>query len=65
MYGLACDPLLSTRIAVFAPVPGDFYVNTLQYNPSTVTMPCNPGRKNVLMVEFHSGNNTTIDYAGG
>lgn len=42
---LTYDPLLSTRIAVFAPVPGDFYVNTLECNPSTVTMPCNSRKK--------------------
>jgi poly(3-hydroxybutyrate) depolymerase len=62
---LACDPLLSIRIAAFAPVSGAFYVNTLPCNSSKVTIPCNPGRNNIPMLEFHGGDDTTISYAGG
>jgi len=62
---LACDPLLSRRIAAFAPVSGAFYVDTLPCKPSTVTIPCNPGRDNIPMLEFHGGIDTTIRYTGG
>jgi poly(3-hydroxybutyrate) depolymerase len=61
---LACDPLLSTRIAALAPVAGAFYINTLPCNAATVMIPCNPGRNNIPMLEFHDGNDTTIRYAG-
>ena len=62
---LACDPLLSRRIAAFAPVSGAFYVDTLPCKPSTVTIPCNPGRDNIPMLEFHGGIDATIRYGGG
>ncbi|KAH7087524.1 Alpha/Beta hydrolase protein [Paraphoma chrysanthemicola] len=57
---LACDPVASTQIAAFAPVSGAFYLDKNQQS-----MPCNPGRKPVPIMEFHGYKDTTIRYAGG
>jgi poly(3-hydroxybutyrate) depolymerase len=62
---LACDSLLSKRIAAFAPVSGAFYIDTLPCVPDSVSIPCNAGRKKIPFLEFHGGNDTTINYQGG
>jgi poly(3-hydroxybutyrate) depolymerase len=62
---LACDPLLSTRMAAFAPVSGAYYVDTLPCEPSTESIPCSAGRKNIPLLAFHGGNDTVIAYLGG
>lgn len=62
---LACDAVLSTRIAAFAPVSGAYYIDTLPCQPSTVTIPCSPGRENVPLLAFHGGNDTTVNFTGG
>jgi poly(3-hydroxybutyrate) depolymerase len=62
---LACDPILSTRFAAFAPVSGAYYVDNLPCDPSTVVFPCSPGRRHIPLLVFHGGNDTTIAYAGG
>jgi poly(3-hydroxybutyrate) depolymerase len=62
---LACDPVLSTRIAAFAPVSGAYYVDTLPCHPSTVSIPCAAGRNDIPVLAFHGGNDTTIDFDGG
>ena len=62
---LACDSVASERIAAFAPVSGAYYVNTLPCTPSTVDIPCSAARKDIPMLAFHGGNDTTIAYFGG
>lgn len=62
---LACDPVLSKRIAAFAPVSGANYVDTLPCYPSTVGIPCSPSRTDIPFLAFHGGNDTTISYLGG
>lgn len=67
---LACDAMLSARIAAFAPVSGAFYLNNAATcAPDTVPIPCyySAGtRKGPLpILEFHGGNDTTIPYTGG
>jgi len=62
---LACDPTLSTMIAAFAPVSGAFYQSTLPCNPTSTNIQCVPGREKVPFLEFHGGNDSTIDYFGG
>ncbi|RDW77756.1 hypothetical protein BP6252_05809 [Coleophoma cylindrospora] len=62
---LACDPVLSKRIAAFAPVSGAFYVNTSPCDANTVSLTCNPGRSNIPLLDIHGGNDTTISYNGG
>ncbi|KAF8852581.1 carbohydrate esterase family 1 protein [Acephala macrosclerotiorum] len=62
---LACDPVLSKRMAAFAPVSGAYYIDTLSCNASTVAIPCSAGRKDIPMLAFHGGNDTTIPYLGG
>ncbi|KUJ17833.1 carbohydrate esterase family 1 protein [Mollisia scopiformis] len=63
---LACDPVLSTQIAAFAPVSGAFYVkNETACKPETITIPCNPGRTKIPMLEFHGGEDNVIRYDGG
>jgi poly(3-hydroxybutyrate) depolymerase len=64
---LACDTLLSQRIAAFAPVSGAFYVKnkTEECDPITIPIPCNPGRPSVPFIEFHGGKDRTIPYEGG
>jgi poly(3-hydroxybutyrate) depolymerase len=65
---LACDPSLSTQIAAFAPVSGAFYIpgsSDSNCAPQTATLPCNPGRNPLPIIEFHGGADTTIPYSGG
>lgn len=62
---LACDSVASKRIAAFAPVSGAYYVNTLPCNPLTVDIPCSAARKDIPILAFHGGNDTTIAYSGG
>lgn len=62
---LACDPVLSTTIAAFAPVSGAFYIkNDTKCAPATIHIPCNNGRTNIPMIEFHGGEDGTIKYNG-
>ena len=62
---LACDPVLSSRIAAFAPVSGAYYIDTLPCMPSDVYIPCNASRKDIPLLAFHGGNDSTISYQGG
>ncbi|KAL6901128.1 carbohydrate esterase family 1 protein [Trichoderma evansii] len=62
---LACDSVLSRRIAAFAPVSGAFYINTLPCEANDVHIPCQAGRNNIPFLEFHGGNDSTIQYQGG
>ncbi|OQV07348.1 hypothetical protein CLAIMM_11798 [Cladophialophora immunda] len=61
---LACDPALSTTFAAFAPVSGAYYVDSSPCMPTTVSLPCSPGRSEIPLLAFHGGNDTTIPYAG-
>ncbi|ESZ93368.1 hypothetical protein SBOR_6245 [Sclerotinia borealis F-4128] len=61
---LACDPILSTKIAAFAPVSGAFYIDTQPCHPSNISIPCFSGRPKIPMLEFHGGDDSTIHYAG-
>ncbi|EXJ70405.1 uncharacterized protein A1O5_06473 [Cladophialophora psammophila CBS 110553] len=61
---LACDPALSTTFAAFAPVSGAYYVDSLPCMPTTVDLPCSPGRPQIPVLAFHGGNDTTIPYTG-
>lgn len=65
---LACDPVLSTQIAAFAPVSGAFYVNgstDTDCNAQQIPISCSPGRNPIPILEFHGSADTTIPYAGG
>lgn len=62
---LACDAELSKRIAAYAPVSGAYYIDTLPCLPSTVSIPCSATRKDIPILAFHGGNDTTISYLGG
>ncbi|CZT52096.1 related to poly(3-hydroxybutyrate) depolymerase [Rhynchosporium secalis] len=65
---LACDPQLSKQIAAFAPVSGAFYVpgsTSTSCSAQTISIPCNPGRHPLPMLEFHGSDDTTIPYSGG
>ena len=64
---LACDPVASRRIAAFAGVSGAYYQGTsdANCNANTVVINCNPGRKNVPIIEFHGHKDDTIPYDGG
>jgi poly(3-hydroxybutyrate) depolymerase len=62
---LACDPVLSTKIAAFAPVSAAVYVNSTVCEPDTIAIPCNPGRWNIPMMEFHGEQDPIIAYDGG
>jgi poly(3-hydroxybutyrate) depolymerase len=64
---LACDPQASRRIAAFAGVSGAYYQGSsdANCNPNTVVIHCNPGRKNVPVLEFHGKKDDTIPYNGG
>ncbi|PQE10672.1 hypothetical protein CJF30_00010681 [Rutstroemia sp. NJR-2017a BBW] len=61
---LACHPVLSTKIAAFAPVSGAFYIDVQPCTPSSVPIPCSPGRSKVPILEFHGGKDKTIHYSG-
>ncbi|KAK1718109.1 hypothetical protein CaCOL14_006814 [Colletotrichum acutatum] len=61
----ACHKELSTRFAAFAPVSGSYYIEGAEgCNPKTVDIPCNPGRSNIPLIEFHGGIDGTIPYQG-
>jgi len=62
---LACDRTLSTRIAAFAPVSGAFYQAQLPCEPTSTDIQCTPGREKIPFLEFHGGNDSTINYFGG
>ena len=64
---LACHPEASRRIAAFAGVSGAYYQGTSDANcdANTVVINCNPGRKNVPIIEFHGKKDETIPYNGG
>jgi len=62
---LACDPILSKRIAAFAPVSGAFYVDKSNCDPNSVVIPCNAGRPKIPIIEFHGYQDGTIAYGGG
>ena len=62
---LACNPDTSKRLAAFAPVSGAYYTDTLPCYPSTVAIPCSAARKDIPILAFHGGNDTTIAYLGG
>jgi poly(3-hydroxybutyrate) depolymerase len=63
---IACDPILSGRIAAFASVSGAFYINeSNSCSPDPITIPCNPGRPKIPIIEFHGYLDTTIPYEGG
>ncbi|KAI9718089.1 MAG: hypothetical protein M1812_004347 [Candelaria pacifica] len=64
---LACDPKLSTEIAAFAPVSGAFYDNAPVSDcaPQTAPITCNPGRRDIPILEFHGSQDKTIPYSGG
>lgn len=65
---LACDSKLSTQIAAFAPVSGEFYVNgssSSKCDPERIPIPCSPGRNSTPILEFHGSDDKTAPYAGG
>ncbi|RKF58744.1 Feruloyl esterase B [Erysiphe neolycopersici] len=68
---LACDAQLSTQIAAFAPVSAAIYIpgvkstDCLGTIPQTLNFPCNPGRENVPILEFHGLQDQVIPYNGG
>jgi poly(3-hydroxybutyrate) depolymerase len=65
---LACDPVLSKRIAAFAPVAGSYYVENVNCSastPATLPITCNPGRFKIPIIIFHSEKDGTISYNGG
>jgi poly(3-hydroxybutyrate) depolymerase len=64
---LACDPKASRGIAAFAGVSGAYYQGTTGANcqPLRVPIPCNTGRKNVPILDFHGQKDETIPFAGG
>lgn len=65
---LACDATLSTRVAAFAPVSGAFYRTDFGpvCDPNTVDLgPCNPGRADIPVLDFHGLIDDTIAYNGG
>ena len=68
---LACDPVLSVKIAAFAGNSAACYTNFTTGDPYTiepVNTPiqpvCSPGRNNVPMLEFHGTADTQIRYEG-
>ncbi|KAK5175346.1 uncharacterized protein LTR77_000485 [Saxophila tyrrhenica] len=68
---LACDPVLSVKIAAFAGSSAAMYTNFTTGNPSTiepvntVNQPvCSPGRNNTPIIEFHGTADTQILYNG-
>lgn len=64
---LACDNTASKRIAAFAGVSGAYYQgsSSANCNADSVPIPCNAGRKNVPVLEFHGKKDDTIAYNGG
>lgn len=70
---LACDPKLSVRIAAFAPIAGAHYQHNSTVSSSgnkicngkSVVTQCNPGRKQVPILQIHGGADDVIAYTGG
>lgn len=68
---LACDSEASQRIAAFAPVSGAFYTTGATSDlkscgdPKTLALTCHPGRDAIPVLDFHGGNDTTININGG
>lgn len=64
---LACDPVMSRRIAAFSPVSGAFYQTNFGpvCDANTVNIACNPGRSNIPILDFHGLADGTISYYGG
>jgi poly(3-hydroxybutyrate) depolymerase len=64
---LACNSSATAKIAAFAANSGAYYQDNSSTNckPDTVANPCNPGRKNVPILEVHGSADDTIPYAGG
>lgn len=66
---LACDSVLSTRFAAFAPVSGAYYnkdiTSEADCDPLAMPIVCSPGRAGVPVMAFHGGADTTISYTGG
>lgn len=63
---LAADAELSTMIAAFAPVAGAFYVSEdARCRPDTVSIPNDPGRPNIPILELHGAADDVIPYDGG
>ncbi|PVH70015.1 carbohydrate esterase family 1 protein, partial [Cadophora sp. DSE1049] len=59
---LACDPLMSTKIAAFVPVSGAFYVkNDTKCRPETINITFKAARQ-VPVIKIHGGEHHTIDY---
>jgi poly(3-hydroxybutyrate) depolymerase len=62
---LACDETMSTTFAAFAPVSGAFYTDADPCGPPyTFEIPCQPGRNDVPMLEFHGGRDDVVNYTG-
>ncbi|KAI0123960.1 carbohydrate esterase family 1 protein [Xylariales sp. AK1849] len=65
---LACNAMLSTRIAAFAPVSGAYYNKDLNNSsicfPQNMTIPCTPGRTGIPILAFHGGADSTVKYHG-
>lgn len=62
---LACNATSAARIAAFAPVSGAFYIDADCDDPDTVAIPCDPGRCNVPVLEFHGGADFLVSIDGG
>jgi poly(3-hydroxybutyrate) depolymerase len=62
---LACDPILSSRIAAFAIASGAFFKGT-PVKPDSPFNPkhCKPSRSPIPMVEFHGDDDDMIAYDG-
>jgi len=64
---LACDSVISTKVAAFGSHSGAFYPggNDANCNPSAVPLTCNPGRTHVPFLEIHGNADGQISYTGG
>lgn len=63
---LAGDPELSTQIAAFAPVSGAFYISgDATCKPASISIPAQPGRSQIPILEFHGLADEVIPYEGG
>ena len=63
---VACDPVLSQKIAAFGPVSGAFYVEESRtLYPAGVTIPCNPGQAKIPIMKFPGYKDRTIEYSQG
>lgn len=63
----ACDKDLSKAFAAFAPVSGAFYTDVSPdpcEPPYEFDIPCQPGRNDIPMIEFHGGQDGTANYTG-